>query len=54
MAALFHTGQLCVGIGQCHGGGVDIVAKGFKAHIQLGLCQRFLTLLGQREAGTKL
>ncbi len=24
MAALFHTGQLCVGIGQCHGGGVDM------------------------------
>ena len=53
MAALFHTGQLCVGIGQCHGGGVDIVAKGLKAHIQLGLCQRFLTLLGPEGSGHK-
>ena len=45
VAALFHTGQLCIGVGQSHSGRVDIIAKGFKAHIQLGLGQCLLTLL---------
>ena len=45
MAALFHTGQLGVGVGQGHRGGVDIIAKGLKAGIQLGIGQGFLALL---------
>ena len=46
VAALLHAGQLGVGVGQSHGGGVDVVAEGLKAHVQLGVGQSLLALLG--------
>ena len=45
MAALFHTGQLGIGVGQRHGGGVDVVTEGLKTDIQLGFGQSLLALL---------
>ena len=53
VAALFHTGQLGIGVGQRHGGGVDIISKGLEAHIQLGLGQGLLALLGPHSGGHK-
>ena len=46
MAAFLNTGQLCVGVGQCDGGRVDVIAERLKSHVQLGLCQSLLPLLG--------
>ena len=53
VAAVLHTRQLGVGVGLCHGGGVDIVAVSFKAHVQLGLCQCLLALLCPQGSGHK-
>ena len=53
VATVFHTGQLGVDVGLCHGGGVDIVAEGLKADVQLGLCQCLLALLCPQGSGHK-
>ena len=53
-AAVPHARQLCVGVGQGHGSGVDIVADALKSSILADLGEGFLSLFGPDISGDKV